>query len=51
MAHTQMGDAMRDSWGSGIPDTELYTEWLTIVGSIVLAVLLCGVLFSQGALT
>ena len=42
---------MRKSSGSEIPDTAPYVEWLAIVGSIVVAVLLCAVLFSNGVLT
>jgi len=42
---------MRESSGNEIPDTAPYTEWLAIVGSIVAAVLVCAVLFSNGILT
>jgi hypothetical protein len=42
---------MRESLGSQTPDTALYIEWLAIVCSIVVAVLLCAVLFSNGVLT
>jgi hypothetical protein len=45
------GGAMRESSGNEIPDTAPYTEWLAIVGSIVVAVLVCAVLFSNGILT
>jgi hypothetical protein len=45
------GGAMRESLGNEIPDTAPYTEWLAIVGSIVVAVLVCAVLFSNGILT
>jgi hypothetical protein len=45
------GGAMRESFGNEIPDTAPYTEWLAIVGSIVVAVLVCAVLFSNGILT
>jgi hypothetical protein len=39
---------MRELLGREIPDTAPYTEWLAIVGSIVVAVLVCAVLFSNG---
>jgi len=39
------------SSGNELPDTAPYTEWLAIVGSIVAAVLVCAVLFSNGILT
>jgi hypothetical protein len=42
---------MRESSGNEIPDTAPYTEWLAIVGSIVVAALVCAVLFSNGILT
>jgi hypothetical protein len=42
---------MRESLGNEIPDTAPYTEWLAIVGSIVVAVVVCAVLFSNGILT
>jgi hypothetical protein len=42
---------MRESLGSEIPDTAPYTEWLALVGSMVVAVLVCAVLFSNGVLT
>jgi hypothetical protein len=45
------GGAMRESLGNEIPDTAPYTEWLAIVGSIVVAVLVCAVLFSDSILT
>ena len=45
------GWCMRESSGNEIPDTAPYTEWLAIVGSIVVAVLVCAVLFSNGILT
>jgi hypothetical protein len=48
--HKRTGGAMRESLGRGIPDTEPYTEWLAIVGSIGVAALVCAFLFSQGAL-
>jgi hypothetical protein len=47
----RMGGAMRESLGSEIPDTAAYTEWLALVGSMVVAVLVCAVLFSNGVLT
>jgi hypothetical protein len=46
-----MGAAMREFEGSGTPDTEPYAEWLAFVGSIVVAVLLCAVVFTQSSLT
>jgi len=46
-----VGAAMREPLGNEIPDTAPYTEWLTIVESIVVAVLVCAVLFSNGILT
>ena len=45
------GGAMRESLANEIPDTAPYTEWLAIVGSIIAAVLVCAVLFSNGILT
>jgi hypothetical protein len=42
---------MRESSGNEIPDTAPYTEWLAIVGSIIVAFLVCAVLFSNGILT
>jgi len=48
---SRRGGAMRESSGNEIPDTAPYTEWLAIVGSIVVAVLVCAVLFSNGILT
>ena len=42
---------MRDSLESGIPDTAACKEWLGIVGSMVVAALVCAVLFSGGVLT
>jgi hypothetical protein len=39
---------MRESLESQIPDTAPYIEWLAIVGSIVVAVVVCAVLFSNG---
>jgi hypothetical protein len=43
--------AMRELLGREIPDTAPYTEWLAIVGSILVAVLVCAVLFSNGVLS
>jgi hypothetical protein len=37
---------MRESRISGHPDTAPYKEWLGFVGSIMVAVLFCAVLFS-----
>jgi hypothetical protein len=48
---TRRGGAMRESLGNEIPDTAPYTEWLAIVGSIIVAVVVCAVLFSNGILT
>ena len=45
------GGAMRESLESGMPDTAACKEWLGIVGSIVVAALVCAVLFSGGVLT
>ena len=47
----EVGAAMRESLGNEIPDTAPYTEWLALVGSIVVAVLVCAVLFSNGIVT
>jgi hypothetical protein len=38
---------MRETLGNETPDTAPYTEWL----AIVVAVLVCAVLFSNGILT
>jgi hypothetical protein len=46
-----VGAVMRESVGNEIPDTAPYTEWLALVGSIVVAVLVCAVLFSNGIVT
>jgi hypothetical protein len=46
-----MGGAMRETLESGLPDTAPYKEWLGIVGSMVVAVLICAVLFAGGILT
>src|SRR5258708_12702284 len=45
------GGAMRDIFESEIPDTAPYKEWLGIVGSMLVAVLICAVLFAGGVLT
>jgi hypothetical protein len=45
----EVGAAMRE--GNEITDTAAYTEWLALVGSIAVAVLVCAVLFSNGILT
>jgi hypothetical protein len=42
---------MRESLGHELLDTAPYTEWLAIVSSIVVAVVVCAVLFSNGILT
>ena len=47
----ELGAAMRKSLGNEISDTTPYTEWLALVGSIVVAVVVCAVLFSNGILT
>ena len=39
------------NFGSGIPDTAPYKEWLGIVGSMLVAVLICAVLYAGGVLT
>lgn len=39
---------MREFSEIEIPDTAPYKEWLGIVGSMVLAVLVCAFLFSTG---
>jgi hypothetical protein len=51
MAEVEVGAAMRASLGNEIPDTAPYTEWLALVGSILVAVLVCAVLLSNGILT
>jgi hypothetical protein len=43
-----MGGAMRESLESEIPDTAPYKEWLAMVGSIAVAVLIFVVLYSNG---
>src|SRR5262249_33295200 len=45
------GGAMREIFESEIPDTAPYKEWLGIVGSMLVAVLICAVLFAGGVLT
>jgi hypothetical protein len=42
----EWGVAMRETLESGIPDTAPYKEWLGLVGSMALAVLICAVLFA-----
>ena len=42
---------MREILESEIPDTAPYKEWLGIVGSMLVAVLICVVLFAGGVLT
>ena len=42
---------MRDIFESEIPDTAPYKEWLGIVSSMLVAVLICAVLFAGGVLT
>ena len=42
---------MRDILERESPDTAPYTEWLGIVGSMAVAVLICAVLFAGGVLT
>jgi hypothetical protein len=42
---------MREILESEILDTVPYKEWLGTVGSIVVAVLICAVLFAGGVLT
>jgi CDP-diglyceride synthetase len=41
---------MREIFESEIPDTAPYKEWLGIVGSMLVAVLIC-ILFAGGVLT
>jgi hypothetical protein len=43
------GVVMRGSFGSGIPETAPYTEWLAFVASIGVAALVWAVFFSPGA--
>ena len=43
-----MGGAMRESLESEILDTAPYKEWLAVVGSIAVAVVIFVVLFSNG---
>jgi hypothetical protein len=42
---------MRNRLDSRLPDTAPYKEWLGIVGSMLAAVAICGVLFAGGLLT
>ena len=37
---------MRETLGGGIPDTAPYKEWLGLVGTMAVAVLICAVLFA-----
>jgi CDP-diglyceride synthetase len=41
------GVAMRKTAENGIPDTAPYKEWLGIVGTMAVAVLICAVLFAS----
>jgi hypothetical protein len=43
-----MGDAMRDFSEIEMPDTAPYKEWLGMVGSMALAVLVGAILYSAG---
>jgi hypothetical protein len=47
----ERGDAMRESFEVGTPDTAPYKEWLGVVGSIVVAALVGIALFSGGILS
>ena len=40
------GVAMRKTLKDGIPDSAPYKEWLGFVGTMVVAVLICAVLFA-----
>jgi hypothetical protein len=42
---------MRESLESQIPDTAPHKEWLAFVCAIMVAVLFCAFLFSNGVLT
>jgi hypothetical protein len=42
----EWGVAMRETLENRIPDTAPYKEWLAIVGTMALAVLICAVLFA-----
>jgi hypothetical protein len=48
VGRTRGGSAMREFSEIEIPDTAPYKEWLGMVGSMVLAVLVCAFLFSTG---
>ena len=50
MKHSLDG-AMRETLENGTPDTAPYKEWLGIAGSMVVAVLSCGVLLAGGVPT
>jgi CDP-diglyceride synthetase len=41
---------MRDRFGSRIPDTAPYKEWLGIVGTMLAAVVICAFLFGGSVL-
>jgi hypothetical protein len=43
----EWGVAMRKTVENGIPDTAPYKEWLGIVGTMAVAVLICAVLFAS----
>jgi uncharacterized membrane protein YjjP (DUF1212 family) len=42
---------MRDGFESELPDTAPYKEWLGVVGSLMVAALICAVLFAGGILS
>jgi uncharacterized membrane protein YjjP (DUF1212 family) len=42
---------MRNSFESEIPDTAPYKEWLGVVGSLMVAALICAILFAGGILS
>jgi hypothetical protein len=44
-------EPMRETLESGLPDTAPSKEWLGMVGSVVVPVLICAVLFAGGILT
>jgi len=43
-----MGGAMRETLESGIADTAPYKEWLGLVASMMVPVLICALLFAGG---
>jgi CDP-diglyceride synthetase len=45
------GVAMRKTVENGIPDTAPYKEWLGLVGTMAVAVLICAVLFASSVPT